>query len=141
MSEIPLNPDIPIGTAVEVYWNLHRHVFSVRDRKSRRVLGHCDQVFLNGVEFYVSQAGRQRVLDDQRKNVHAFVRGVISARRPTNIEEYDIARYNPYEGPHFNDEDGLPLKGAAFAWLVAQYGSGGVRRGRVLIDDPISVWT
>ena len=40
-----------------------------------KVLEHNTEFFLKDVEFKVSQAGRNRVLKEQRKNVHAFVCG------------------------------------------------------------------
>jgi hypothetical protein len=137
---IPRNPEIPVGTPVEVYWNLHKDVFSVRDRTNRRVLGHCDEVHLTDVSFRVSQAGRLRVIKEKRKNVHAFVRGLISdpalhLRGP--IEDYTRARYNPYESAHFMDaSSGLLLHGAESARLNAQQSDSGTRRGLVLLRRP-----
>lgn len=62
---------------VEVYRNLHNGKLSVRDHKTKRVLAHCDEVTLAGVAFKVSQAGRERVLRERRKNVHALVCGKL----------------------------------------------------------------
>lgn len=62
---------------VEVYRNLHNGKLSVRDRKTKRVIAHCDEVTLAGVVFSVSQAGRERVLRERKKNVHAVVRGKL----------------------------------------------------------------
>ena len=60
---------------VEVYFNLHKHVFSVRSARSGRVILHTDRVHIRNPEFVVRQGGRQRVLKERKKNVHAFVRG------------------------------------------------------------------
>lgn len=62
---------------VEVYRNLHNGKFSVRDRKTKRVIAHCDEVTLAGAVFRVSQAGRERVLRERRKNVHAVIAGKL----------------------------------------------------------------
>lgn len=62
---------------VEVYRNLHNGKFSVRDHKTKRVLAHCDEVTLAGAVFKVSQAGRERVLRERKKNVHAVVMGKL----------------------------------------------------------------
>jgi hypothetical protein len=62
---------------VEVYWNLHRNLFSIRALSGPmkgRVIGHAHKVILEDVAFVVREAGRQRVLREKRKNVHAFVR-------------------------------------------------------------------
>jgi hypothetical protein len=60
---------------VFVYYNLHKHTWSIRDCKTRRVIGHSDHVLLFEVKPKVSQAGRERVLREQRKNVHAGLEG------------------------------------------------------------------
>ena len=84
---------------VDVYKNLHkseegRPVYSIRSVKDRRVIGHSSQIFLTRVSFHVGQGGRKRVLKEKRKNVHAFVRGVISAEALEG--NYEAATYNPY---------------------------------------------
>ncbi len=63
---------------VKVYRNLHKDCYSVMAAEGPnygRVIAHRDRVVLRNATFTVSQAGRQRVLDTGRKNVHAFVRG------------------------------------------------------------------
>ena len=62
---------------VEVYRNLHNGMLSIRDAKTKHVVGHADRVTLADVTFHVSQAGRERVLRERRKNVHAVVRGSL----------------------------------------------------------------
>jgi hypothetical protein len=63
---------------VFVYFNLHRKLFSIKalegDMKGR-VIAHRQQVLLNDATFKVSEAGRQRVIRERRKNVHAGVSG------------------------------------------------------------------
>ena len=63
---------------VETYFNLHKKRFSVRACEGPdkgRVIAHRKAVCLLNVKFKVSEAGRQRVLKEQRKNVHAVMRG------------------------------------------------------------------
>ena len=60
-----------IGDKVMVYYNLHKHTFSVT--YNGRVITHADYVKLSDVEFRVRQGGREKVLKDKRKNVHSFV--------------------------------------------------------------------
>lgn len=61
-----------------VYYNLHKHKWSVKDLKTGKVDGdHRDVIILTSPQFKVSQAGRKRVLEEKRKNVHAGVRGYI----------------------------------------------------------------
>lgn len=63
---------------VFVYFNLHKKCFSVKalDGVSKgKVVFHADKVMLRNVEFRVSEAGRKRVLETGRKQVHAGVVG------------------------------------------------------------------
>lgn len=63
---------------VFIYFNLHRKLFSVKalEGKSKgRVVAHVDSAMVYGATFKVSEAGRQRVLREKRKNVHAGVVG------------------------------------------------------------------
>jgi len=104
----------------EVYRNLHRKCWSVRGRRSGLVQAHEDTVVLLDAEFRVSEAGRQRVLAERKKNVHAYVRGTLSDRRPRTAG-LRRARYNPYEAGTFTDaETGEPVTRAAFVVLTAQ---------------------
>ena len=56
-----------------VYYNLHKHTFSVQ--KNGLVILHADYLKLKNVEFRVRQRGNERVRDEKSKNVHAFVIG------------------------------------------------------------------
>lgn len=96
---------IPVGTPVDVYWNLHRDVFSVRSRRRGdygRIIGHVDEFTLDNVRFVVHEAGHRRVLRERRKNVHAFVRGLWSEGEPATAG----VRYNPYVAPFFCSDRG-----------------------------------
>lgn len=85
---------------VRVYWNLHKRLFSVQVKG--RVVAHATHVYLSNVTFRVSKAGRTRVLDTGRKNVHAFVVGnLINEFKP---ECTDCVKYNPYQNDCFFQE-------------------------------------
>ena len=58
---------------VQAYRNLHKKCWSVRHK--RKVVSHEAHVFLVHAKFHVSQAGRERVVREKRKNVHAWVEG------------------------------------------------------------------
>jgi len=60
---------------VFVYRNLHKNCLSVRCVKTKRVIAHVDFILLEDCKFKVSQKGRERVLKEKRKNVHAGVEG------------------------------------------------------------------
>ena len=95
---------------VFVYFNLHKKCFSIKalegDRKGR-VVAHSNTVLLESCKFKVSEAGRQRVLREKRKNVHAGVTGTwINADRVESCYEFlsMVGRqvsYNPYKYSSF----------------------------------------
>lgn len=105
---------------VDVYWNLHRHTFSVRSRESRLVVHHTDAIVLTGATFRVSTAGRLRVLSEGRKNVHAFVGGawdggLTAASLTGRLEQ---VTYNPYKLETFvRKASGEPIFEAPFVLL------------------------
>ena len=80
---------------VYVYFNLHKKVWSVR--QSGRIVEHTKHIKLRDCRFLVSQAGREKVLREKKKNVHAGVSGYVI----NSIPEYRIfseakLTYNPY---------------------------------------------
>lgn len=89
------------GKRVMVYYNLHKHTFSVSYQN--RVIMHADYVQLSDVEFRVRQGGKQKVRDEQRKNVHAFVIGNLMdyCEHPCDTMPGPtsnlIVTYNPYK--------------------------------------------
>jgi hypothetical protein len=89
------------GRKVQVYRNLHKGCYSVRCKKSGRVIYHTDKIYLQDVEFKVSESGRQRVLREKRKNVHAFVEGVWLPMLPVTVSTTERIRYNPYKYGYF----------------------------------------
>ena len=106
-----------------VYFNLHKKVFSLRNQKTRRVYSHGNHVVIANATFKVSEAGRQRVLREQRKNVHAGVQGdVFSQGIPMVFSgDYKVreATYNPYLYDSFVDkETKQPLSSADMVYLA-----------------------
>jgi len=107
---------------VFVYFNLHKKCFSVKalDGENKgRVVQHTDNVVLLLPEFKVSEAGRQRVLREKRKNVHAGVVGLLSVFDcPMNKDYYTQVRYNPYKGETFVTNDGTAVRNGMVAHLT-----------------------
>ena len=117
-----------------VYRNLHQNCWSVKalsgPHKGRVVL-HAAEVLVAEPEFRVNEAGRQRVIQEKRKNVHAGVVGRIYqatvleeryATTPTSCVRVDAApdgehyvgheayrevTYNPYKFDQFVFADTL----------------------------------
>lgn len=94
-----------VGKKVMVYYNLHKHTFSVV--YDGKVILHADYVKLTDVEFRVRPGGKEKVRKDKSKNVHAFVIGTLIdyCQYPCeNIPEptsNDIVTYNPYKHDTF----------------------------------------
>lgn len=100
------------GKPVQIYFNLHKKCYSVRCMKTRLVLAHLAQdsnILLQDVKYKVSEAGRQRVLREGRKNVHAFVQGIIAPYIGYKMEMIQ-AEYNPKKAATFTQyETGKPI--------------------------------
>jgi len=104
--------DLKYGDKIEVYRNLHKNCFSVRHKG--KVVGYLhdnEQLALTNVKFVVQPAGRAKVLRENKKNVHAFVRGeyVGYENNLTNnlyfgefkdLDFYAVS-YNPYKSDKF----------------------------------------
>ncbi|AUV62029.1 hypothetical protein KIV63_gp15 [Mycobacterium phage SWU2] len=130
-------------TEVFVYRNLHRDQWSVKAMTGPhkgKVVGHADQLTLFSCELKVSEAGRQRVLREGRKNVHAGVIGLIVDddvlhTDPTGIGPLEGPRkvsYNPRRAGAFTVND-QPVDAADYIHFAATGGVGmdKVRLGRL----------
>lgn len=90
---------------VFVYYNLHKKCWSVKSMDKQdygRVIAHVAGIVLENVKFVVSEKGRQRVIKEKRKNVHAGVVGQWKRPHLKATEDLRVAvSYNPYLGPTF----------------------------------------
>ena len=102
---------------VSIYRNLHNGLISIKSASSGLVLGHAQSVDVAWADFVVNESGRQRVLKDKQKNVHAYVKGLLlntSCFKPykgrsigpvygalDTIHKATVVSYNPYKAPHF----------------------------------------
>ena len=117
---------------VEVYRNLHKNVWSVRDKRTGRVIDHQERVVIRNARFVVQPAGRAKVLREQRKNVHAFARGLLVPEQGyysdflVDAEEYadaDSLMYNPYKMDTFKTVGtGKPVHESEKAYLDKRAG-------------------
>ena len=107
----------------DVYWNLHEDCYSIRVKG--KVVQHARQLIVENPTFVVQPAGRKRVLETRRKNVHAFVRGDVTVvrhqpRRPAGSVS---VTYNPYESDAFvRRDDGSKIGEASQAVLRTERG-------------------
>jgi len=100
------NP-LEAGTPVRVYRNLHNGKLSVQVKQDGKwkVHAHVDDIFLDDPNFKVSQAGRERVLREKAKNVHAFILGNVSSSEGFDADNARQVTYNPYKMTHFSTKD------------------------------------
>ena len=109
---------------VEVYYNLHKNVFSVRHKG--KVIAWGNRVTIENPEYVVREKGRQKVLEEGRKNVHAFVRGTLSdinnfkfSKIQQRLSEPREVTYNPYKYDSFVDGSTYqPVKKSKWARLI-----------------------
>lgn len=117
---------------VFVYFNLHKKLWSVKsltgDGTYGRVIAHRRTLTLTDATPKVSEKGRQRVLREGRKNVHAGVVGnwypdgpEVELPTPNRRQYLGDAYYNPYVVDKFklgNDD----WEGSDYVVLTADQG-------------------
>ena len=112
---------------VEVYWNLHKKLFSVRALEGEnkgRVIEHAYKVKLEEASFVVQPAGRERVLREGKKNVHAFVRGRLAPYIEGPRRSYPVT-YNPYKYDSFvQPETEKPVRWSPEVYMDVMLGGG-----------------
>lgn len=114
------------GALVYVARNLHKDQWSLRI--GGKVAGYADTLRLENVMFKVSESGRQRVIREKKKNVHAYVVGSLVQIQGCNIPGTGWTRisYNPYKAGFFYDvETGKEVKkasqvifGERYVWAI-----------------------
>lgn len=106
---------IDVNKPVQVYRNLQRKMWSV---KQGVVRFHTEYILLKECEFVVKEYGRQRVLEEKKKNVHGFVKGKLFDEYSPSIREvfafnhvelieefFKRVYYDPYTCEHFMCEN------------------------------------
>ena len=96
---------------VKVYYNLQKDCLSVIDAETGLLYCHAHRVELHNAKFRVQLAGRNRVVKEKRKNVHAYIVGdchdigEVSKERHRlvrgKVEKYEICQC---EGTMWCDE-------------------------------------
>ena len=111
------------GLKVMVYYNLHKKTFSIQHKGL--VVAHADYVKLNDVEFRVRKTGKEKVRDEKRKNVHAFVVGKLEdfckypCENLPEESEGNIITYDPYKYDSFVYKDsGEPIQNATEVEMI-----------------------
>ena len=91
---------------VALYYNLHKECWSVQSREKPdygKVIAHVDEALLFDAKYVVRQTGRNKVLKEGRKNVHAFVVGTwIPFEIISSLQmKLKHVKYNPYKHSEF----------------------------------------
>ena len=83
---------------VEIYFNLHKKTWSVR--QGGKVILHTNFIQIREPQYVVRQTGKEKVRREKRKNVHAFIKGTIEPEPNINgltiYKQYNPITYNPY---------------------------------------------
>lgn len=96
---------------IKVYYNRHKRCLSIQEKVDGawRVARHAEQCIVKNAKFKVSEAGRQRVLKEQRKNVHAVIVGEELNQITYSKVPNASVTYNPYKAKTFVDERNNPI--------------------------------
>lgn len=129
------NRGVLTGQRVFAYRNLHRECWSLKalDGPFRgKVIAHADAIGLHTAAFMVNETGRQRVIKNRRKNVHAGIIATIAI--DMTYEGYmPTIHYNPYQcGDFIHGVNGDVVLSALYVHLGddgAARGAGIVTRG------------
>jgi len=107
---------------VQVYRNLNKKlgsdtrgkpwpVYSVRGDDGL-IKGHTCHLMLEDCSLRVSEKGKERVRDEKRKNVHAYIQGrkLFACNMAVFYDRSIPLTYNPYKNDSFiNEETGEPV--------------------------------
>jgi hypothetical protein len=94
------------------------------------IIGYCKSIFIKRPKFIVREKGRLRVLEEGRKNVHAFIVGECPNLNLWSWQDRDITMggnptikvfYNPYKYSTFVDKDGNPIHEARAVLVNTNY--------------------
>jgi hypothetical protein len=106
---------------VDVYWNLHKGGYSVRERG--KVIAHTDHIILQNARFVVQRGGYERTVHEHVKRVHAVVRGEIAKHAPVAPVDAAAVTYNPYRADHFQVRaTGARIDAAQAVWFSVKDG-------------------
>ena len=99
-----------LGQQVKVYKNLNNGKISIKAKVNGKevVVGYANKVTLANVTFKVQQGGRERVIRERQKNVHAFVCGELveidGLKLSKMFSGFSTFTYNPYTNAQFVDK-------------------------------------
>lgn len=114
--------DIDFDRKVFVYKNLHKGCWSIK--QDGLVKAHATELTLYGCNMKINRKGRERVLMEKRKNVHAGIKGYLKDADLERVwsdlpeDQFIEITYNPYKYSSFVQiEDNAPRWFAIIAKL------------------------
>ena len=106
MIQLQKERSLELNQQVEVYRNLNKgRVFSIKDKKSGLVVAIGDKFKVENVTCKVREGGRQRVIKEKRKGVHAFLISTYAGECEMDISKMNELTYNPYTMDSFINKD------------------------------------
>jgi len=130
---------------IRAYYNLHRKCFSVQDYQTGLVSEHTYQLFVTNAMFVVRKSGNERVKQEGKKNVHAFVNGIRTKYRQGVMPDFASykVRYDPYTMDYFHYER---IVNGQSEWLpIDRHWIGNVylymNKGKPIIYADIDKWS
>jgi hypothetical protein len=101
---ITLMKRLDYGDSVRAYWNFRKKKFSIQKKLNGRwlVVAYSNSFMLKDATFKVSESGRQRVIKNKSKNVHAYIYGTLveSGMGISGDSKHNLPMkitYNPYK--------------------------------------------
>lgn len=116
------NRSLQSNSKVRVYRNLHRDCYSIQQHGL--VVAHTQELLLHEPRFIISEAGRKRVRNEGRKNVHAYIEGMITPINTYYMHEdytWRYMTYDPYIHSTFVDSITQEALGYPdYVWLLSR---------------------
>lgn len=105
------NRKINMNKPVLIYRNLNNKTNLYSIKQNNLVVGHTNCIMLRDAEFIIRKSGQRQVRETKQKNVHAFIKGIITKQGGMGTTAEDcikrnedlpaIIKYNPYKDNGF----------------------------------------
>lgn len=86
---------------VEMYRCLNRKGYIFSLRQGGKVVAHTDSIVLKDCEFIVNEAGKRRCIENQQRNVHAYIKGYVTDTSEVRLTFSFEVKENPYKNIGF----------------------------------------
>lgn len=117
-----------MANRITVHKNLNLGLWSLTRAKGRNMtlrgllLRHAESCVLANVQFIVQASGRDRVIRNRCREVHAWCVGELVDSVPHGLAPCPVT-YNPYRSGTFTTRDGTPVTHARFVEFTESDGA------------------